>query len=575
MKKVNKAVESPESKVEGQAAAETGLAARLAKLKPAVLVDLPVECVVQSQTNPRKSFAEGPMQELAQSIKIYGVKQPGLARPIGKEKWEIVMGERRWRATTIAGRKTMPFMVQELDDQTTQELQLIENLQREDLDPLEEAQGYAELMRRHKYSVDDLVAVMGKKGKGRSSIFNALGLLKASKPVQEAMRAGKIDVYVANEIRKVPGEALQSKVLKQVLEGAERWVGNDRLKTALSVRATKDLIEANYQLELKTAPFDQKATYALAPGPAGPCAECPHRSGNARDTFPDIKNPDVCTHPECFGFKKAAAIELLKVAARERGQKVLTENEFRRGDFVNLDDSCYSVQGAGCPKWRALVKGQEFTPAMVEMGDGEIIEALPKDQAKELAKRNKHRFDSPSGGGGDAAYRKKQLAEQKKKKTYRAAAGVASAEILAKLVLRNGDLDSSLWKLLAREAVHFVSIEQEDFVAKRRGLSESINDSRGALRKWLKQNEDKPAECAQLVVELLLCAQWNGGGYQSTKWSGEFETAAKLAGVKLEKCLADAQKPKKSPADMTKAEFDKHIDKVLPKAKDTKGKGKK
>src|ERR1700729_366300 len=105
---------------------------------------IPLASIVKNPQNPRKHFDEATLKELAASIKVHGVRQPVLVRPdpLDKKKFELVVGERRWRASKIAGKAEIPAIVDELDDQSALEIMVIENLQREDVHPLDEARGY-------------------------------------------------------------------------------------------------------------------------------------------------------------------------------------------------------------------------------------------------------------------------------------------------------------------------------------------------------------------------------------------------------------------------------------------------
>ena len=153
--------------------------------------EIPIELIARNPDQPRTDFAEAELEALAQSIRQRGVLQPILLRPYpGKAgEYQIVAGERRWRAAQRAGLAALPAMVRELDDRQTLELALIENLQREDLNALEEASAFASLMALSGATQDDVAQAVGK---SRSHVANTLRLLQLPGEVQALVRSGKL-----------------------------------------------------------------------------------------------------------------------------------------------------------------------------------------------------------------------------------------------------------------------------------------------------------------------------------------------------------------------------------------------
>jgi ParB family chromosome partitioning protein len=139
---------------------------------------------------PRKEFPAEALQELADSIKAQGILQPLIARR-RDGKYELIAGERRWRAAQLAGLKEVPVVLREVDDGAALELALIENLQRENLNPIEEAQGYAELVEKFQLRQEDVAARVGK---SRAAVANALRLLKLPVELQSSIREGKLSL---------------------------------------------------------------------------------------------------------------------------------------------------------------------------------------------------------------------------------------------------------------------------------------------------------------------------------------------------------------------------------------------
>lgn len=142
-----------------------------------------------NRDQPRKNFDEKALGELADSIAVHGVLQPLLVRPLPDSGYQLVAGERRWRASRLAGLTEVPVIVKELTDSEVAEIALVENLQRENLDPIEEANGYRELGERFGYTQEKIAEIVGK---SRSAVANALRLLNLPPQIMELVASGKI-----------------------------------------------------------------------------------------------------------------------------------------------------------------------------------------------------------------------------------------------------------------------------------------------------------------------------------------------------------------------------------------------
>jgi ParB family chromosome partitioning protein len=197
---------------------------------------------------PRKDFPEETLRELADSIKEQGVVQPLIVRQRGGD-FELIAGERRWRAAQLAGVPEVPVIVREADDRGVLELTLIENLQRENLNPLEEAHGYAQLVGQFGLTQEE-VAV--KVGKSRAAVANALRLLKLPEPIQAYLRDGRLSVGHAKVI------------LGLTEERQQRFAAERAIKEALNVRQTEKVV-ARLQLRGR----GERAGKAAALGPVG------------------------------------------------------------------------------------------------------------------------------------------------------------------------------------------------------------------------------------------------------------------------------------------------------------------
>lgn len=182
----------------------------------AVLV-LPLEGIRANPDQPRRVFSDEALAELAESIREQGLLQPVLVRPVsggGPVGYEIVAGERRWRAARLAGLREIPVLVRQVDDETGFALALVENLQREDLNPMEEAAGYQQLVSRFGLSQD---AIAKKVGKSRSAVANALRLNTLAEPIRIDLAAGRLTAGHARALLALPEGDLRETLWQRIV----------------------------------------------------------------------------------------------------------------------------------------------------------------------------------------------------------------------------------------------------------------------------------------------------------------------------------------------------------------------
>lgn len=189
---------------------------------------LPISQVEPGLNQPRKRFDEDTLNELAESIRIHGIIQPLTVRRLSTGYYQIIAGERRWRAAKAAGLQEIPAVIIEADDRKVMELGLIENLQREDLNPAEEARGYQTLMEEYGLTQEQVAQQMGK---SRPAVTNTLRLLSLPEEVMQLLENGAISAGHARAILGAPSPALQKEAAKKVVE------------SQLSVRQTEALIK--------------------------------------------------------------------------------------------------------------------------------------------------------------------------------------------------------------------------------------------------------------------------------------------------------------------------------------------
>ena len=190
------------------------------------IINIKTEQIIPNTYQPRKNFNEEALMELSQSIKEHGIIQPLTVRKIG-EIYELVAGERRWRAARMLSLEEVPCIIVDITDRESAQIALLENLQREDLNFIEEAEAYYNLIHDHNFTQEEIAIKMGKK---QSTIANKLRLLKLSEKVRELCVNNFLTERHARALLTIPSEELQIKIIKQVV------------KEKLNVQATEELI---------------------------------------------------------------------------------------------------------------------------------------------------------------------------------------------------------------------------------------------------------------------------------------------------------------------------------------------
>uniref|UniRef100_A0A1A7GDP3 Putative chromosome 1-partitioning protein parB probable chromosome I-partitioning protein parB n=1 Tax=biofilter metagenome TaxID=1070537 RepID=A0A1A7GDP3_9ZZZZ len=394
-----------------------------------VITSLPLESLVASLTNPRTTFNAATLNELAETIKEGGVHQPILVRPLPGARvpdtppgvtHEIVAGERRFRASRIAGAPTIPVWIRELSDAEAEKIQLIENVQREDLKPIEKAEGYARLLRETDMSRADLAKAIGQ---STSYVNAALKLLDLGPEGRKAVDAGELDASRALLIARLPSTELQAKATKAITK-------NGYYNEPMSYRAASEYIQREFMLRLNDAKFS-KTDEGLIPD-AGSCKACPKRTGANPELFTDVKGADVCTDTACYRAKETAHAKAQLKAARESDATLIEGKEARalmpnswtsrvEGHF-RLDDAADSPTKT--PLRKLISKEMEkagITPVLIANPhkEGEIIATLPVEQVTQLlhaAGQDKAAQDIDRDSKQDAKYKAEQAAREAKNK---------------------------------------------------------------------------------------------------------------------------------------------------------------
>ncbi len=294
-----------------------------------------IDTIHESATNPRRTFDEAKLQELAESIRTNGLIQPITVRP-NSEGFEIVAGARRFRASQLAEVFSVPARIVEIDDAQTLEWQLVENSQRVDVHPYEEAQGFQRLLDMPGY---DVAALVEKSGKSASHIYARLSLLQLIPPIAEAFSAERITASHANLLARLPQDT-QADAFEQCWR--KDW--QDKEPHLLPAKHLIAWIQSNLYLELADAPFS-KEDPTLNPA-AGACVTCPRRSGYNTSLFADVQG-DQCLDGACYETKVNAHIdrelaarpELVQIENGYRSPKEKRPEAVQRGHFREIEQT--------------------------------------------------------------------------------------------------------------------------------------------------------------------------------------------------------------------------------------------
>ena len=535
--------------------APTSLTAPMASFPDGAVVRLALGRIVGSLTNPRKTFNAEKLAELAVSIKASDVHSPILVRPLPSSRlqdtyalrqpgedlpeFEIVYGERRFRASKLADALTVPAVVRNLTDDQVLDIQITENLQRDDLLPLEEAEGYQLLMKHSNLSADQ-VAV--KIGKSKAYVYARIKLLGLCSVARDALRAGALDASKALLVARIPNDALQLKALKQVTD-------TDYYGQQISYRRAADLVQREYMLRLDAARF--KITDAGLHPEAGSCRECVKRTGHSPDLFSDVSHADVCTDPVCFHEKEARHDDVAVKAAAERGMKIIQGKEAKEAWPNSYNELLTGYQRLDKPDLR-LNSGKKTlkkllgddcpTPILLQSPhNGEIVEVLPKDQVNKLLKRKG--LVSNEMARLDATKPDHEIKAKIEEKYQRAWRRRSIEKVFDAIQNGVGGLSYDFMRVVAGYMLSGLVNDDRQQIAALLGLGKI--DSEHEIRQYLEKCEDIEAEHALQLLTMQHQAHWNG--YSTVKGAPTIELLAKEFCVDvgaIQKSVREEQAPK-------------------------------
>ena len=283
------------------------------------IIEVSLDDIIPNRFQPRLSFDEQGLNELAESIRQHGIIQPLVLRKIG-DKYEIIAGERRYKASYIAGLTKVPAVIIDLNDNESAEVAIVENIQRKDLSPIEEAKSYKKLLDRGYLTQDQLASRMGK---NQSTVSNKLRLLNLDEKVQDALLNNKISERHARSLLKLGNKEEQKKVLDEILE------------KRLNVRDTEDLInrKLNEEEEIIRIPsFSQKEI---------PSFEFPNYISEIPDTKTE-ENVEVSSTPIKEYKEKEEEIEVMNDNDEEEILNIPTLSITKQEK--NIDDVISKIQ---------------------------------------------------------------------------------------------------------------------------------------------------------------------------------------------------------------------------------------
>jgi ParB family chromosome partitioning protein len=502
----------------------------------------------ESKTNPRRTFEELALKELAESIRTQGVLSPLLVRPLTENDFEIIAGARRYRAAQIAEQSTVPVRIVDLSDAQAVEMSIVENLQRKDVHPLEEAQGFRALLdlEEPKYSIEQIAAKVGKSAVFVASRVKLTDLVPAS---VEAFYADEIGVGHALLLAKLPAdqqEAALSACFKEVYNG-----GSKPARILLPVRNLQFWIDSNILLVLKDAPFNKRDTQ-LFPA-AGSCADCPKRTGHNKLLFGDDlgRQGDRCTDPNCYQAKVSAHIaqtvaakpELVQISTAYGGQKegstVLPRNKYT----AIRDDKPKSKDDAKRPEFKVC----KFTTEAI-ITEGSDVGTLHKVCANPTCPV--HHPKQPTSRNDE-----KWKAEQDKQRREQAIANTIGLRVLAAVSsavpvrLLKRDLLFILEKL-----VSVIDENRVEMLARQHGIRQKRDD--GGIGKTLTafiRRADEGTLSRLMVEASILLASSRGNPTVILKEAAtSYKVDTEAIALKVKQEFTAKEKARKTPQAATK-----------------------
>src|SRR6266536_3446329 len=360
---------------------------------------LPLRAIRVSPDNPRRRIDEAALAELAASIREQGVLEPILVRPVAEgrdgSEYEVMAGERRYRAAKLAELSSIPAIIRQASDEEALQIAVVENLQRQDRDPIDEAEGFEKLL------------------------------------------SGKLPLSVALLVARIPNAKQQAEAGSAVMAGP--------MGEPMSFKAAAQYIQTHFMLSLADASFPTNDR-ALVPA-AGACSTCPKRTGNDRALFAEVARGDLCTDAACFAAKKEAHWQRLQANARQGAVAILPEKDakavFRygrldwEGEYYDLDADC--LDDSKRRTWAKLLG--KLAPKHViarNPHDGAVHRLVLRSDAAAALKKAGHRLliepsrNAESAQRDAAAAKRQEFARRQRLEVLRRTASAVVAAVIGK-----------------------------------------------------------------------------------------------------------------------------------------------
>jgi ParB/RepB/Spo0J family partition protein len=478
----------------------------------------------QAQIERRAHFDEAKLAELAESIKTVGLLSPLVCRPAEMDCYELVAGERRYLAAQRAGLVEVPVSVRELTDQQVLEVQLVENLQREDLHELAEAEGYEQLQQLG-HSVEEIAA---KVGKSKATVYARCKLLALVPVARDFFRRREVSASIALLVARIPADH-QAETLSKIIRGWSQgpW----------TYRQAAEHIHREFNMRLADAEFPTEDPMLVQA--AGSCLLCPKRSGNQPELFADIQGGDVCTDKACFDSKAAAWVQVKITAARRNGRAVegealaeIAPHGLDRGalkpGYIDLDWSCHEDRKSRTYRELLGEAAGDKTMVLVDAEAGEVAEVVRRKDVEKILKGAIEKRPTPKH---DLTQRQPDPNEQRQQKLRQR--------------LFRAIFDASPTNL--REAANFAAADTMRALGQTMEVCEALG--------WDELNMDRTEaelakmsnnDIARLLRVLPLCEELNGYGATSAVLLDEAKRL-KVDVKKIEQQLDAELAPKASP----------------------------
>lgn len=488
------------------------------------ITNIEIDALRPSPTNPRKHFDQAKIIELAESIRAVGILQPIIVRgnaDAGEGFYEIVAGERRYRAGKEAGLTEIPAIVRAMDDAAVLEVQVIENLQRDDLTPLEEAAGFKTLLDTQSYSVDQIAT---KLSKSRAYVYQRMKLLELPASVTDALAAGKINVSTAVLIARVSDEKKRAEAIESILTPpyGDSPLGYDDAKQIID----------ELMCTLGDAPFGiDDDSY-----PEGACSACAKMTKNDTDLFGDDEEAR-CTDMACFRGKVSEFRKRIAQGLKEKGYTEVAEKAVHGcgtdRKYVPLKEQiedCFLKKGATPMTWKQAA-GKDCPVYFAIDGYNKPGLYLKTEEAIAAAKAS-----------GNDIFKKIEKAESPATVDWAAEHKKQEEAAAANLPIINACAE----QLLQRITSERISMKQAMMaIAETMDNDERIESRRG------KYSLEK-MDAVKLIGFCLESLLWNQAGYSNDITDSDFKAFCKRFGIDIAEAKKTAETAKPAPKEAKK-----------------------